>query len=254
MRPIRVITTVVATATLSLGLVSCSEEDLATLFDNDSSPATGDIPATNQNTDYYSVTGTAQRDFSTVPGSVEYCEPDELDRAVCAYGELTADTRQAAQDRGRQDITVDPVGWGHNTEVTIPALDGVEGSVDYHGWMLNRSHLLADSLGGTPTADNLVTGTRTQNVGSVNNSGGMAYTEIIARDYLDGNTGVDANQCPLYYAASPNYTGDELLPRTVTVDIQSCDQSIDERVEVDNTANGYALNYADGSYVDTSNH
>ncbi|MGP9760876.1 DNA/RNA non-specific endonuclease [Corynebacterium sp. AOP12-C2-36] len=202
----------------------------------------------DQGNDYYTVTGTAQRDFSTIPGSVEYCEPDALSRAMCAYGELTSDTRAAAKERGRQSINVDPVGWGHNDEVDIPALDGVTGSQHYHGWMYNRSHLLADSLGGSPEQVNLVTGTRGQNVGSVGNSGGMAYTETIARDYLDGNTGADANACPLYYAASPNYTGSELLPRTVTVDIQSCDQSIDQRVTVDNTAAGHTIDYTTGAF------
>ena len=49
---------------------------------------------------------------------------------------------------------------------------------------------------------------------------------------------------------TPNYTGDELLPRTVTVDIQSCDQKIDERVVVSNTANGYVIDYTDGSFTE----
>lgn len=246
-----------ATAT-ALSLSACNEDWTSITPDQDNGSSSQDqagdtgVPGVvDQDNDYYRVIGSAVRDYQTTPDNTGYCEPDELSRARCAFGELTTDTREAAKDRGRQDITVDPAGWSHNTEVTIPALDGVEGSSDYNGWMLNRSHLLADSLGGTPTADNLVTGTRTQNVGSINNSGGMAYTEIMARDYLDSGA---ADTCPLYYAVSPNYTGDELLPRTVTVDIQSCDQSIDERVEVDNTANGFTVNYADGSYVDTSSH
>ena len=106
--------------------------------------------------------------------------------------------------------------------------------------MWNRSHLLADSLGGDPIAVNLVTGTRTQNVGSTQ-IGGMAHTEELAREYLDTH---DGNACPLYYAAMPNYVGAEAVPRTVTVDIQSCDKSIDERVEVANTANGWTIDYS----------
>lgn len=198
--------------------------------------------------DYYHVTGTAKRDYTPMHGHVDYCEPDHLNRARCAFGELTAQTRQEAQQRGRQDITGDPAGWNNNAEVHIPALPQVSGSTDYNGWLFNRSHLLADSLGGDPTMNNMVTGTRTQNVGSVNNSGGMAYTETIARDYLDGAQGQDANACPLYYAATANYSGNELLPRTVTVDIQSCDKSIDQRVVVDNTANGFDIDYLTGDW------
>lgn len=213
----------------------------------DTPAGTSEYVAADQSSDYFSVTGTAVREYQTTPGNTGYCEPDNLGRARCAYGELTGDLRAAAKDRGRQPIGVDPAGWGHNAEVDIPALADVPGSSDYHGWMYNRSHLLADSLGGTPTSNNLVTGTRGQNVGSTGNSGGMAYTEVKARDYLDGST--DANACPLYYAATANYTGDELLPRTVTVDIQSCDQSIDERVVVDNTANGFDIDYATGAFT-----
>ena len=47
--------------------------------------------------DYYRVTGAAQRNLQTTPGNTGYCEPDDLGRAVCAYGELTADTRAAAR-------------------------------------------------------------------------------------------------------------------------------------------------------------
>lgn len=200
--------------------------------------------------DYFTITGTAQREHNPGKGEVDYCDLDELDRAVCAYGLLTYDTRMDAQRRGRQDISVDPTGWeGNNAETDIPALSDVKGSKAYHGWMYNRSHLLADSIGGNPEKVNLVTGTRTQNVGSSAESGeyagGMAHTEVIARDYLDSKT---ANDCPLYYAATPNYSGDELLPRTVTVDIQSCDKSIDERVEVSNTAAGHTIDYATGQW------
>lgn len=203
------------------------------------------VAGASSDDDYFSVTGTAQRNHEIADGEVDYCELDDLDRAVCAYGELTAETRTDAQARGRQSINVDPAGWPEdNGKVTIPALDSVDGSKEYNGWMWNRSHMLGDSLGGDPTAENLVTGTRTQNVGSAGNAGGMAYTETIARDYLDSAA---AKDCSLYYAATPNYEGNELLPRTVTIDIQSCDKSIDERVVVDNTANGFAIDYMNGS-------
>ena len=235
-----------STVALTVSITGCADFLDEDYFSN--SPETN-VDAEN---DYYHVTGTAERDYTPTYGHVDYCEPDDLGRARCAFGELTADTRATAKERGRQDITADPAGWNNNAEVHIPALPQVSGSTDYNGWMFNRSHLLADSLGGDPTMNNMVTGTRTQNVGSVNNSGGMAYTETIARDYLDGTQGQDANACPLYYAATPNYSGDELLPRTVTVDIQSCDGDIDQRVVVDNTANGFGIDYLTGDWSATT--
>lgn len=206
-------------------------------------------PAAGVEDDYFTVTGAAQREYDAVAGQVDYCPTDELQRAVCAYGELTFDLRQAAQQSGRQSINFDPVGWNDNQEVHIAALPGMDNSTAYNGWFWNRSHLLADSLGGDATRENMVTGTRTQNVGSTTVSGefagGMAHTEVIARDYVSSEA---ANTCPLYYAATPNYEGDELVPRTVTVDIQSCDLSIDERVLVSNTAQGWDIDYATGVY------
>lgn len=203
--------------------------------------------------DYYSVVGTAVREHEITTGSISYCPLDELGRTTCAYGELTSSLRAEASGRDRQELLVDPSGWnGNNLEVTIPRVD-VIGSQDYTGWFWNRSHLIADSLGGDAVIENLVTGTRTQNVGStqVNGqyAGGMAFTEGIARAYLDTGTG---DSCPLYYAATPRYESLELIPHSVTVDIQSCDQSIDMRVEVLNAANGYAIDYVTGEYSSTA--
>jgi DNA-entry nuclease len=201
--------------------------------------------------DYYTVTGPAQRTHTPPKaGLVEYCPLDQLRRPTCAYGELTSSQRQQAEAAGRQPITVNPPGWAHNRTVTIPALQGVTGSKTYRGFFWNRSHLVADSLGGAATAQNLVTGTRTQNVGSTQAdgqyAGGMAFTEAQARKYLTTHNG---DACPLYYAATPVYTGIELIPRTVTVDIQACDRTIDEHVEVANTAAGWTIDYSTGAFT-----
>lgn len=239
----------VGAAVVTFSLSACDAEDINRILDEVDDTPTSSAPAADvsQDDDYFTVVGTATREYDATTGEVDYCEADSLDRAVCAYGELTADVRDAAQERGRQPLNVDPTGWPEgNDKVEILALDDVADSSDYHGWMWNRSHMMGDSLGGDPIKENLVAGTRPQNVGSVKNAGGMAYTETIARDYLDSSK---ANECPLYYAATPNYEGDELIPRTVTVDIQSCDKSIDERVEVANTANGFTVDYTDGSYT-----
>lgn len=242
--------TLLGAATVAFSLSACDSDSIDKILDEYSEPPSTSAPAADvdQDEDYFTVTGTAEREYDATEGKVDYCDADSLGRATCAYGELTADVRDAAQERGRQSLDVDPAGWpSDNEKVSIPALDNVEGSKEYNGWMWNRSHMLGDSIGGDPIAENLVAGTRPQNVGSAKNSGGMAYTETIARDYLDSS---EANSCPLYYAATPNYEGDEMIPRTVTVDIQSCDKSIDERVEVSNTANGYDIDYTDGSYTE----
>lgn len=201
--------------------------------------------------DYYTVVGAAKRQYEPAQvGAVEYCPLDGLGRAVCAYGELTSSERQAAEKRGKQKITVDPAGWGHNRIVAIPATPGITGSQSYKGWFWNRSHLVADSLGGAASLQNLVTGTRPQNVGSTqvdgHYSGGMAYAEAKARSYLDTHNG---DLCPLYYSATPTYDGTALIPTVVTVDMRSCDRTLDERVEISNTANGWAVDYRTGTFA-----
>lgn len=249
--PLRKLLAAGALVLATVSLSACSEvESMLEEFDSltEQAESTKEAPAVAQDEDYFTVAGKAKLEYDAAVGEVDYCPVDELERPVCSYGLLTYDVRADAKERGRQDIATDPVGWpDSNPKVSIPSLDGVEGSKDYNGYMWNRSHLLADSLGGSVEAHNLVPGTRTQNVGSVKNSGGMAYTETIARDYLDEKS---SNECPLYYAATPNYEGDELIPRTVTVDIQSCNNSIDERVVVYNTANGFEVNYKEGSFTE----
>lgn len=258
-RRTRIPAVLAAFSALALALSGCDYiNDTITSRGDEDSVSTGHPQGSatiDQDNDYFVVTGTAKREHQVQPGEISYCDLDEMERATCAYGELTYDTRADAQARGRSGEELpDPTGWPeHNAEVDIPALTGVEGSKSYHGWMFNRSHLIADSLGGEPEAVNLVTGTRTQNVGSHQKkgqyAGGMAHTELLARDYLDNAV---AQSCPLYYAVTPHYESAELIPRTVTVDIQSCDKSIDERVEVSNSAQGWAIDYTTGEYSPAS--
>lgn len=108
----------------------------------------------------------------------------------------------------------------------------------YKGYMYNRSHLVADSLGGRAFRPNLITGTRMQNVGRNNQKGGMQYIERKVLDYIEDHPDV-----VVYYHVRPNYTGKELLPRTVTVYAKSSDNVINETVEVFNSAKGYEINY-----------
>ena len=220
------------------------------LLDYQGAKQPGAQPGTTSN--YYSIGGPAQHPYQTdasSDGTITYCPLDELSRPTCAYGVLTTESRLQAKQRGRQDINVNPTGWPKkNRKVTIYSATYGRDDKPYYGWFWNRSHMIADSLGGDPVKENLVTGTRTQNVGIDNNhTGGMAYAETKARDYLDNPANA---QCPLYYAVTPNYINSELIPRTVTIDMESCDQSISEHITVFNTANHWDINYHNGEIHD----
>lgn len=100
-------------------------------------------------------------------------------------------------------------------------------------------------MGGDAIRQNVVTGTRTQNVGE-DAKGGMRYSEIKAQEWLEAN-----HDGTLYYGAKPVYEGNELVPRTVIVSMLSSDGTIDEKVIVFNSANGFEINYADGTFKAT---
>lgn len=179
----------------------------------------------------------------------QYDGLDSLGRTLGARAVITAHDRELAKSDSHPQFAdnkrEDPSGWAHNeiVEVTLPSGKG------YRGYFWNRSHLIADSLGGKTRIDNWVTGTRMQNVGINDGTGGMAYTETKARDFLDDPSNAD---CPMYYAAQPVYNADELVPRSVIVDIKTCDSEIDERVTVQNVMPGYDISYADGSFRKTN--
>lgn len=190
---------------------------------------------------------------------------------------LTATDRAIAKTRGRQPLDIDPQGWpDKNPKLQIHFPTGN----DYKGYFWNRSHLIADSLGGLPEENNLVTGTRAQNVGDNRTPGGMAYPETMARNFLDNQLasvetapsaepikllndyGITTTAkgdplpesmavpefatCDLAYQAVPNYKLGEKIPRSVTVNIKSCDGTIDQQVEVSNSMPGYGIDYFTG--------
>lgn len=191
--------------------------------------------------EYYRVVGDAVVEFELEPGDVVYEGLDELGRTRRVAARVTIDMAREGSDREREDMRdVRPSGWGHNEEVDIVMPDGDT----YHGAIFNRSHLLAKSLGGDDALHNVVMGTRTQNVGdNRGQDGGMAYTEALARDWLYDNP-----DGTVYYAATPVYEGDELVPRSVIVDVMSSDGSIDQEVEVFNAVAGYEVDYATGEF------
>lgn len=191
---------------------------------------------------YYEVTGPARIDWTLDPGTVEYAALDACGRAVRVRACVDAELAEAGSSRERKDVSdLYPSGWGNNREVSIECPNG---SI-YHGYFWNRSHLLAKSLGGDETIQNLVCGTRMQNVGAnVNGTeGGMAYAETLARTYLQNHPHGFVN-----YSAAPVYYGDEPVCREVAVDVLSSDGSLDLHVVVYNAAKGYRINYETGDF------
>lgn len=190
--------------------------------------------------EYYRVLGSAE--ITSKTDGIAYKYDEEKNKPLSVHAKITSEIFEREKSEKREPIKVDPVGWGHNSKVVIPSTIG--SIKDYKGYFWNRSHLLADSLGGEPTKKNLITGTRCQNVGLRNNQGGMAYCENKARKYLSSH-----KNSYIYYNVDCVYTNDELIPRKVIVNILSEDKSINEKVEVLNCANGFEINYNTGEFT-----
>jgi DNA-entry nuclease len=188
---------------------------------------------------YVTTTGPASLEEVTLSleGGDYETHSDELGRPSMVSANVTPEMTEAGSRRKRDELP-DPLGWPKNAEVDIQMADGT-----YHGWLFNRSHLLAKSLGGPDTADNLVTGTRCQNVGNNDGSGGMGLPETTARDWLRNNP-----QGSLYYEVEPHYVGSEPIPRTVSVDLRTSDGSVDAHYVTYNCAKGFAIDYATGAW------
>lgn len=190
---------------------------------------------------YVTITGTAELPESVPEPGKYQIQTDDLKRPVYVIGNVTYDMMINGSERERDDMP-NPTGWPKNAEVDIKLPNGNT----YHGWFWNRSHLLAKSLGGPDTKENLVPGTRMQNVGNNDGDGGMAYTEAKVRKYLKSHKDVT-----MLYAATPVYHESELIPRSVIVDVKSSDDGINERVIVYNAQRGYAIDYTNGTWVKT---
>ena len=183
---------------------------------------------------YVKVIGKAKVSGKPKKGKIKYSSLDKLGRPGKVTGNITyAMVKKSAG--WREEIKVDPAGWPKKNPITaIKLYNGKQ----YRGYFWNRSHLIADSLGGRPIKKNLITGTRMQNVGANDGKGGMAYTERKAVNWL-----YEHHKGTVYYRATPIYKGKEIIPRSVIVDIQTSDKSINQRVIVYNAANGYKINY-----------
>lgn len=182
----------------------------------------------------YEIIGEADLKIKEKSG-IHYGGLDKLGRPTWASAKITKKIIDREKKEKRQDITVDPAGWpAYNQKIKIINSDG---SV-YKGYFYNRSHMIADSLGGDAVAENLITGTRSQNVGGTDHNGGMAYLENKIRKYFKDN-----NKGYVYYTVENFYGKDELLPRYSIVNAKSSDNLINEQVKVLNTANGYKIDY-----------
>ena len=191
----------------------------------------------------YQVLGEAEIDESKFSTTYSYSH-DELDRTTTAYG--LVNYKAVMDSKGwRADFepNSEPSGWfigkkSNNKKVSVKLPNGKI----YNGYFYNRSHLIADSLGGRSYKYNVVTGTRQQNVGN-NGDGGMQYIEKKVVDY------VLKTKNNVYYEVTPVYNGNELVPRYVIVNAKSEDGVINEKVKVFNNASGYDINYSDGSFT-----
>lgn len=195
--------------------------------------------------DYYSILGASRLNPAVFPepSKMSYSPLDELGRTQVARGTITYHNIVMNYNvRQRFAKNQNPSGWignPRNVRYTIEWLDGLF----YQGDFWNRSHLIADSLGGAALRVNAITGTRTQNVGGRNQRGGMRYIEQKVQQWIEQHT-----SAVVYYEALPIYQANELVPRAVVVSALSSDGGLDEKVMVYNTANGYTINYATGAF------
>lgn len=221
-------------------IISSASDSLEESVNNGNTPKKGEASGKYDPNTFLEKGGKAQKKYSNAKeGEVTYLPLDKKGRAQGAYGIITQ--KMHLENGEREDIKVDPAGWGFNKQETLKNKDH-----SYHGWIYNRSHLVADSLGGNASRENLITGTRMQNVGWNDGKGGMGYLETKTRNFLKKP---ENKNCGVYYSAVPIYrSDDELVPVAVTVDAKSCDEKIDERVIVYNIAPGFDINYKDGSY------
>lgn len=203
----------------------------------------------------YQVLGKAEIDESKFSTTYSYSY-DDLDRTTTAYGLINYKAVMDSKGwRAEFEPNSEPSGWwklDSNGKIVMKGKKRVSNNEEvkvklptgkiYSGYFYNRSHLIADSLGGRSYKYNVVTGTRQQNVGN-NGDGGMQYIEKKVKDY------VEQTKNNVYYEVTPVYNGNELVPRYVIVNAKSEDGVINEKVKVFNNASGYEINYSDGSFT-----
>lgn len=203
--------------------------------------------------------------------NIHYSVLDGYGRSGEAYGIITKDMiDMSAGYREKWESKPEPSGWysyyfkntnqraaesnyNHSPKNVSRISNNIKVSISLsngktrHGYLFDRSHLIADSLGGRPFRNNLITGTRTQNVGNNDRKGGMQYIENKVLDHIKKNPKVH-----VYYKATPVYQGSELLPRVVLVSALSSDGLIDETVRVFNNVAGFNIDYQNGGLLSST--
>lgn len=216
---------------------------------------------------FYKVIGTSQftaEDNKVESGIAKYSELDKLGRTGIAIANINYKMiEKSAGHRDEFEELSDPSGWyqsdvvkvrgmkttitkdikktANNKKVSIKLSNGKI----YNGFAYNRSHLIADSLGGRAYRGNLITGTRMQNVGNNDLQGGMQYIERKVLDHIKAHKDVTAR-----YKVTPIYVDNELVPRFVDVDVLTSDGKIDEHVRTFNVLPGFNINYLTGEISD----
>ncbi len=193
----------------------------------------------SESPNYVRLVGKAHIESPLEPGQVQYAPLDELGRTRQVSACITKQMMDEGRARKRGDMP-DPSGWparNQKSEISLPT------GRTYHGYFWNRCHLLAKSLGGEEVRENLVTGTRMLNVGANDGQGGMDMYETAIRDWLSSYPNVTVQ-----YVATPVYQGNELIPRSVYVDVLSSDGTINERLETYNAAKGHTIDYTNGTF------
>lgn len=217
---------------------------------NSSSSDSSSVSASGQYKDFYKVDGAATDyiaasdmrsliDSASEDGIFNYGEGDDLGRTGEVTSVITWKTiEKSAGTREEFEKGSNPSGWPKkNPKVEVKFADK-----NYHGYVWNRSHLVADSLGGRAFRWNLITGTRAQNVGQNDQKGGMQHIEKKTIDFIKS----DKSQ-KVYYKAVPIYSGNELIPRIVEVYAYSTNGKLNEKVVTINELPGFKINYNDGS-------
>ena len=149
----------------------------------------------------------------------------------------------------------------NNTELHLP---------NHNGYLYNKSHTLAWSLGGSMETENVTLGTRRQNVGSNDaDGGGMGYPETTIRNQFYNEIGLndmtkaeaqsmtpeqacEKSNTKVYYDVDPVYQDDELVPRGTHVRAYSINddgETINMNLWVFNTQPYVDINYADGTFT-----
>lgn len=141
-------------------------------------------------------------------------EYDSLGRATSAHIQLKESDEPASGSREPR-ITYDPVGW-HNYKFNY--LD--ENNDVKQAWLMNRGHLVGYQFSGLNSeGKNLVPITRYLNAGTMSDNGmdagnynSMLFYENQLDDWLAAN-----KDFYLDLLVVPNYFGEELLPRTISM-------------------------------------